>query len=359
MQRQGIADLPLHSGKCPRWLFTRMKKLARAIVDVMLYEYGRKEFLRRISNPFWFQSFSCLLGFDWHSSGTTTTTCGALKEAISPEEHGIAIAGGKGKASRKAPQEIERACVLFCLSERKTKELKKKSMLSAKVDNSCLQDGYQLYHHVFILTEHGDWAVVQQGMNQSYARRYHWLSFGLKSMVEEPHTGICSDKRESMVMDLTSKLSRETRKASLDLVKDNPKHLLKYFSKNHSIDDYLFMPKRHRLSSIDIGKQGMKVLQRAYELQPSSYEELLCIRGMGAKKIRALALLSKLLFGTEIDWRDPAKYSFAHGGKDGYPYPVDIETYENTIMILREAVEQAKLDKKEKLNAIKRLEKLI
>ena len=160
-------------------------------------------------------------------------------------------------------------------------------------------------------------------------------------------------------MDLTSKLSRETRKASLDLVKDNPKHLLKYFSKNHSIDDYLFMPKRHRLSSIDIGKQGMKVLQRAYELQPSTYEELLCIRGMGAKKIRALALLSKLLFGTEIDWRDPAKYSFAHGGKDGYPYPVDIETYENTIMILREAVEQAKLDKKEKLNAIKRLEKLI
>lgn len=358
MKRKGVADLPLHSGKCPRWLFEKMKKLAKAVVEVLVYEYGTNEFLKRISNPHWFQCFACVLGFDWHSSGTTTTTCGALKEALSPEEHGIAVAGGKGRASRKAPKEIENACKVFSFSTRRTEELKKKSLLVAKIDNACIQDGYELYHHVFILTEKGEWAVIQQGMKGNYARRYHWLSFNIRDIVEEPHSGICSERLESKVMDLTSRISRETRKASLDIVKENPRFVVRYFKHQYGLEDYLYLPPRHRILDVDLDKRSLKVLLRAYEIQPSTYEELLCIRGMGPKKIRALSLIAQLLYGTEISWRDPAKFSFAHGGKDGYPYPVDMETYENSISILREAISQAEVDRKERLLALRRLEKL-
>ena len=373
-------NLPLHGGHAPRWLFQRMVGLSREITKIIIYEYGTDEFLHRIADPYWFQAFSCVLGFDWHSSGTTTTTCGALKVAIDPEEMGIAVAGGKGRTSRKTPDEIRAISdsAAFSLSDDTVNDLVHSSRMSAKVDNTCVQDGYQLYHHSFIWTEKGDWAVVQQGMNSEdrYARRYHWLSSDLERFVCEPHIGICCDRvgAEGEVLDMTAGVSEETRKTSLDLVKDDPHHLMRYFRSDASqttLFDFdalsptpppnspstpsLTMPAHHPVLGCDLGKQGWKVLRNAYELQPESYEELLSLAGMGPQKVRALALVSDLIFGTEPSWQDPATYSFAHGGKDGYPYPVDRGTYDQTIEVLRDAIEGAEIGAKERYRAIRRL----
>jgi hypothetical protein len=363
MYRTGIVNLPLHSGKAPRWLFERMVNLAEKTSNILIYEFGQKEFLNRMSNPFWFQAFSCVLGFDWHSSGTTTTTCGALKIALNRTNLGIRVTGGKGKASRKSVGEIENFSNDFSLSTKKIEEMKYSSKMSAKVDNVCVQDGYQLYHHCFFFTERGDWIVVQQGMNENYARRYHWLSSNIKTFIEEPHAAICCDKIENKVLDMTSKESRETRKTSVDLVNDNPIHLKKYFLPNNQsmLTDFFYkiesfsMPKHHPIFNIDIGKNGIDILQKVYEIQPKNYEELVALNGMGAKKIRALALISNLIFGTKISWKDPVKYTFTHGGKDGFPYPVDRETYDHSIQILEDCINQAKINKKEKITALKRL----
>ena len=369
--RSGIANLPLHGGKAPRWLFQRMVKLAGAVTEAVIYEYGADEFLCRISDPHWFQAFSCVLGFDWHSSGTTTTTCGALKTSINPEKHGILIAGGKGRASRQTPHEIKDAGVLFSLSEKKLDELVYSSKISAKIDNSCIQDGYQLYHHVFFLTEKGKWAIVQQGMNESnkYARRYHWLSDSVKNYINEPHTGICCDLQEKKSLDMTSDLSYDSRQTSLDLILDNPEHLKKYFQKKPQIEvkqanldkfcPELTLPSHHPVLDTDISPREFEVLKKAWELQPESYEELVSLKGMGPKKIRALALISDLVYGDRPSWDDPVKYSFTHGGKDGFPYPVDREVYDHSIMTLKDALEQARLEKKDRYQAIKRLENLI
>jgi hypothetical protein len=341
-----------------------MVKLAGSITEVIIYEYGQPEFLKRVSDPYWFQAFSCVLGFDWHSSGTTTTTCGALKMALSPEEHGIVVAGGKGAVSRKAPAEIEKGGQIFYLSSDKIERLKYSSKMAAKVDNSCIQDGYQVYHHCLFFTENGDWAVVQQGMNEDYARRYHWLSDSMSNFIEEPHAGICCDRKEDHVLDMTAAESELARDISLDLVKDNPVHLRKYFTpkKQRMLSDFedgFALPPHHPVLDIDIGEAGMEVLKRAYELQPASYEELISLQGMGPKKIRALALISDLVYGSRPSWRDPVKYSFTHGGKDGFPYPVDREVYDNSIQILQDSLADARLDKKEKYRAIKRLEDFI
>ena len=342
--------------------------LAGEIVEALVYEHGQEEFLRRVSDPYWFQAFSCVLGFDWHSSGTTTVTTGALKMALSPERHGIAVAGGKGKTSTKTPADIQKLGDALSLASNKVSKLVRASKMSAKVDNALVQDGYQLYHHAFFFTEKGEWAVVQQGMNDSYARRYHWLSDRLESFVEEPHNAICSQRQEQTVLDLTAEESRENRKATLDIVKDGPSHLSIYKAQRSLLDfgdkrpiasPELSMPKRHELIALlDIGEAGRKALQLAYELQPSSYEELIALRGLGPKRIRALALISELIYGASPSWKDPAKFSFAHGGKDGTPFPVDRATYDNTIQTLHEAIEEAKLEKKDKYNAIKRLERL-
>lgn len=361
MKRRGTVNLPLHGGSAPRWLFSRMVRLAEGIGEILIYEYGEEEFLKRISDPCWFQALSCVLGFDWHSSGTTTTTCGALKVAINSKELGVRVAGGKGSTARKTPEEIEEFGNSFFLSSEKIEELAYASRMSAKVDNSCVQDGYQLYHHCLFLTRNGKWAVVQQGMNNDYARRYHWISEGVESFVEEPHAGISCDKIESHVLDMTSKDSEENRKISLDLVKDNPKHLENFFNKNNnqkSISEFT-MPAHHPVFGIDVGRDGMKVLQKAYEIQPESYEELVALKGMGHKKIRALALISGLLYGVEPSWKDPVKFSFTHGGKDGFPYPVDRKAYDNSIQVLKDAVEEAKIGEKEKLYAIRRLKDFI
>lgn len=361
--KTGTANLPLHTGSAPPWLFKRMVRLAGEVTEALVYEYGSDEFLRRISDPQWFQAFSCVLGFDWHSSGTTTVTTGALKMALSTERHGIAVAGGKGKTSGKAPQDIQRQGDELSLSTQKINELLRASRMSAKVDNALVQDSYQIYHHSFFFTEKGNWAVVQQGMNNAYARRYHWLSDKVKSFVEEPHAAICSQRQEQSVLDLTASESRENRKSTLDLVRDGPAHLR---SAQRSLFDFgpegqspapeLLMPRRHEvLPRLDIDEAGRKALQMAYELQPSSYEDLVALKGMGPSRIRALALISELIYGARPSWRDPAKYSFAHGGKDGTPFPVDRETYDSSIKTLQEALLGARLDRKEKYEALKRL----
>ncbi|MFH8119570.1 MAG: DUF763 domain-containing protein [Candidatus Aenigmatarchaeota archaeon] len=353
MVRIGITDLPLHHGRCPSWLFQRMKELGRAVAEIIVLEYGRNEFLKRISNPFFFQSFACVLGFDFHSSGTTTTLTGALKEA-NLKEFGIAVLGGKGKASRKTPNEIEGLAEEFSFTSKKIEELKRASRLVAKVDNTALQDGFQLYHHAFVVTEEGKWAVIQQGMNleNKYARRYHWLSEKVKCFVNEPHLAVCCDVKTEC-LNMVAEESEEARKCSVDLINDNPIHLKKYLvpsKEQKTILKYLKMPAKH-----EIELDNYKVLEKVFEQQPKNYEEFLQIRGVGPKTVRALALISHLVFGAEVSWRDPVKYSFAHGGKDGHPYPVDRKTYDESIMLLQDAIQKAKLNNREKIEAIKRL----
>ena len=367
MKGKGTVDLPLHGGKAPRWLFNRMVRLSGAITDVVIDEFGQKEFLRRITDPHWFQALACTIGFDWHSSGTTTTTCGALKMALDPEEHGIGVLGGKGNASRKTPEEIMELEDVFSFKSSTFEKMVHTSKLSAKVDNSCVQDDYQLYHHSFFVTEKGDWGVIQQGMKDenSYARRYHWISEIVEEFVNEPHKGICCDRKENDVLNMTSSLSRETREISTDLINDNPDHLKKYFDKKGqtTLTDFkisdLKMPSHHPVLDMDISERGWNTLKRAYEVQPENYEELISLKGIGPKKIRALALVSDLIYGSKASWKDPVKYSFAHGGKDGTPYPVDKDVYDFSIKNLKDTLEKTDVENKDKKHAIKRLESFL
>jgi hypothetical protein len=368
MPKTGIANLPLHGGKAPRWLFKRMVLLSKGIIEVITNEYNNDELLRRISDPFWFQALSCVLGFDWHSSGTTTVTCGTLKEAIKSEDYGISIVGGKGKASRKTLQEIEKIGESFNYSTRKIEELKNSSKMAAKVDNTAIQDGYNLYHHVFIFSENGLWSVIQQGMNldNNYARRYHWLSENLKSFVYEPHDAILGGYNTEKVLDMTAKNSINSQKISVDLANDNPRHLRRDWAaltkpcnqmtlddltlpiKNNYSFEYLYLPR-----SINWNK-----MKEIYNFQPENYEQLISIQGVGPNTIRALALISELIYGERPSWEDPVKYSFAVGGKDGVPFPVDRKAMDETTDFIRNGVKQAKIGNKEKIKALKRLKKL-
>ncbi|KAA0002896.1 MAG: DUF763 domain-containing protein [Thermoplasmata archaeon] len=362
MKRAGVASLPLHPGKAPRWLFGRMVSLAGAIAEVMVHEYGRERFLRVLSDPFWFQAFSCVLGFDWHSSGTTTVTCGALKEALKPLDLGIYVAGGKGKASRRTLEEIESIGREKGLKERKINKLQYSSRISAKVDNAALQDGYNLYHHVIVFSEEGKWAIIQQGMNEktTYARRYHWLSDKIKNFVEEPHDAIIGYKGEAM--DMTSRESREARKISVDLVNDDPKHIKRDWSllKKPSWQTTLDGWKAKQIVHLEMPRTiNWNALKKVYEFQPRNYEELLAIKGIGSSTVRALAFISDLIYGSPPSWKDPVKYSFAVGGKDGVPYPVDKKAMDEATSILKKGIDEAKIGKKEKLYAIKRLKKFL
>ena len=360
MKKTGISDLPLHYGRAPPWLFQRMVKLGKAITQAIILEYGAKEFLRRISDPYWFQAFGCVLGFDWHSSGLTTTLTGALKEGIDPEETGLAVCGGKGKTSRKTLTEIERTADVISLSTKKIERLQHASRLSAKIDTAAVQDGYQLYHHVIIFTEKGHWSVVQQGLNPEnrYARRYHWLSYDVKSFVEEPHAGIVCDRKEKQVLDMTSKQSSGARKASLDIVKEKPERILTLAGQSNlecflNRTRMLSLPENHIIK--DMKRINLETLRRAYEVQPESYEKLLSVKGVGPKTIRALALISQLVYGEKPSWEDPVKFSFAHGGKDRIPYPVDKETYDKSIEVLETGIMEAKIGNKEKVHLLKKL----
>ena len=352
-QRTGTANLPLHGGKAPRWLFGRMVRLSRGILEYMVEEMGPYDTIRRFSDPFWFQSLGCVLGFDWHSSGVTTTTCGAVKEALrSLPDLGIYVAGGKGAASRRTPREIEDHAERIGLGSH-GEGLVHASRMSAKVDNNGVQDGYQIYHHFFMFTADGDWTVVQQGMNEStgYARRYHWVSRGLRDFTEEPHAAICSDKR-GLTLDLVAGGSRETREAMGGLSAEKPDKLVRELKRLQRLD----LPRRHQVFLRDLHPDRVhKVLLLTYERQPEDFATLLGMPGVGAKTLRALALIAELVHGTSLSWKDPARFSFAHGGKDGYPYPVDRDTYDTSIDILARAVRSLRVDRGEKAAALKRL----
>jgi hypothetical protein len=329
-----------------------MVPLSREIVIFLAAEFGRAEVLRRLSDPFWFQAFGCVLGFDWHSSGLTTTVCGALKEGLRGTENelGIYVAGGKGATSRKTPAEITVACERL---GRDPQPLVYASRISAKVDNSAVQDGYQLYHHSFVFTANGEWCIVQQGMSDetSMARRYHWLSDDVQSYVEEPHAAICCDAT-APTLNLVAAESRGVRRAAATLATERPEVTLEALTHLPLLD----MPRRHHVGTEDVNpKYLQKILLRTYETAPADFEALLSIEGVGAKTLRALALTSELIYGTQASRQDPARYSFAHGGKDGTPYPVDRATYDTTIEVMRNALNGAKIGRAEKVRAFRRL----
>jgi len=378
MKRTGIANLPLHGGKAPAWLFSRMKKLAREVTlwnvfaasagrtaglkagrlaglcgkNTIVQEFGPEEVLQRLSDPFWFQAFGCALGFDWHSSGVTTTVCGALKEGLQDVSHeiGLFVGGGKGGRSRKTPSEIEAVCEKISLD---AKPLVYASRMSAKVDSAAVQDGYQIYQHCFIFTGSGNWCVVQQGMNEEngYARRYHWIGQSVKDFVCEPHNAVCCDQRGE-VLNMVAQESGPSRESSTWVARQEPAKVLAELKKVATLE----LPRRHFVSLSDIESTRMqKIFLKTYERQPDNFEKLLGGKGVGPKTIRALALLGELIYGTKPSLRDPARFSFAHGGKDGHPFPVDKATYDRSIEILRDGLRKAKIEYTEREKAFRRL----
>jgi len=350
--RTGIAHLPLHYGKAPSWLFQRMKQLSREVILFIIDAYGTEEMLSRLSDPFWFQAFGCVLGFDWHSSGVTTTVCGALKEGIRGMERelGFYIAGGKGRASRKTPQEIEEVCNQRSINGT---ALIYASRMSAKVDSAAVQDGYQIYHHCFFFTSMGDWAVIQQGMNEEtrYARRYHWLSTGVKDFVCEPHWAVCCDQRNKG-LNLVALASEKSRQTITELSHEKPEFLI---TEGKKINE-LYLPMEHPIPREKIRLERLeKIFLQIYEHSPKNFEQLLGLQGVGPKSLRALSLISELIHGVRPSFSDPTRFSFAHGGKDGHPYPVDRQTYDTTIEVLKRAIERARVGDGEKMEAIRRL----
>lgn len=352
--RTGTSDLPLHHGRAPRWLFQRMTRLAGSITELIVLEHGVPGFFSRLSDPYWFQSLGCVLGFDWHSSGVTTTTCGAIKEGIKgkEEELGLFVAGGKGSASRKTPSEI------IAWGDKTgvdAEALVDASRTSAKVDSAAIHDGYQIYHHVFLFDRNSQWTVVQQGMNESngFARRYHWNSASVNDYVDEPHTAICCDQRKP-TLNLVATSSESTRSTSTELAREKPVTLVGELVKLKSLS----LPKRHEILMADISPTRLdRIFLKTYEAQPADFKDLLCVPGVGAKTIRALSMIAELTYGTEPSYQDPARFGFAHGGKDGIPYPVDRSLYDQTIDLMERAVRRAKLGQTEELRALRRMER--
>lgn len=357
MKRSGFADLPLHRGQCPPWLFERMKKLGGHIIEAIVALFGPEEFLRRIADPIFFQSLGCLLGFDWHSSGLTTTLCGALKEAVRGREKdlGLYICGGKGGMSRKTPEEILRYSERDALSFGEA--LVNCSRISAKVDNTAIQDGYTLYHHVFFFTTSGKWSVVQQGMNPvtCFARRYHWLGERVEDFTCEPHSGICGIQ-EAEVLNLVARESKACQEGivamlgeGFTVVRRNVRDALRY----------LVFPKRHRIQEKDFDLSRIeRTLALVCEKKPSSFLEVLKAQGVGQKTLRALALTAEIVLGTPPSYTDPVSFSFAHGGKDGTPFPVDRKTYDTTIDFLAQVVERMRIGVSEKNKVYEQLKLL-
>lgn len=349
MKRSGSADLPLHNGYVPIWLAERMAKLGLAVVENIVIDYGKDEVLRRLSDPFWFQSLGAVMGMDWHSSGITTSVLGALKRAINPhsKELGIYFCGGKGKYSRQTPSE------LISIGERTGLdgyELARYSKLSAKVDNTAIQDGFQLYIHSFIVSDTGKWAVVQQGMSNtsSTARRYHWHCEQMTSFVNDPHTFIYG-KNNGYILNMTDTQADTSRNGVMQIAAEHPDRMLTEIRK-------LVMPDHHDVRSKDIDLKRLgTVLWLAHEKRPKDFEDLLLLEGLGPRTLQSLALVSEVVHGTPSRFKDPARFSFAHGGKDGHPFPVPTKVYDETIGVLQTAIHKAKLGNSEKNEAIKRL----
>ena len=350
-----IAHLPLHGGKAPSWLFQRMHRLAGAMTHLIVRDFGPREMLARLADPFWFQAFGCVLGFDWHSSGLTTVTCGALAEAyrrMGPDL-GIHVVGGKGGASRRTPYRI---ADVASARARDGDRLIHASRMAAKVDSAGVQDGYQLYAHYFLFTDDNAWAVVQQGMNDRtrYARRYHWLSETTDTFVCEPHNAVMSEDRpgESITLNMVASEADASRTASAALTHENPDRTLA------EVDDEpnLFMPAHHPVRHTDIDTVYLrKLFTTLADHPPETFEALLGRPGIGPKAIRSLALVAELLYNAPRSVRDPATFSFTHGGKDGHPFPVQRTTYDETIATLEDVIRKTRISPNEKDHALRRL----
>ena len=369
-RRSGSADLPLHGGQVPKWLADRMTRLGTVITEAIVHHYGRDELLRRLAHPFWFQSFGAVMGMDWHSSGITTSVIGALKRGIAPlaGELGIHVCGGRGKHSRQTPQE------LVSIGERVGFDglaLAKASRLVAKVDSAAVQDGFDLYLHGFVVTDDGRWVVVQQGMNgeRKQARRYHWLSETLRSFVEEPHAAI-DGVEQGEIINLTDRQAQASRRTQLDILQSlGPDGIARELRALEGRDEmpgpltsqpmlpHLIMPAHHEVRPNDVLERRLHGnLAAAADRGPSDFCELLLIPGIGARTVRALAMVAEIVHGAPYRFTDPARFSFAHGGKDRHPFPVPLRVYDQTIQVLKSAVQKAKLGGAEELSALKRLD---
>ena len=367
IKRTGHADLPLHVGTVPKWLADRMMQMGTLIVESIIENFGKKEVLVRLSDPLWFQSLGAVMGMDWHSSGITTSVMYALKRGINSRarEFGLCICGGRGKYSRKTPDELQFLADATGLDGTK---LINSSKLVAKVDSTAVQDGFQLYMHNFILSNEGDWTVVQQGMNVNTktARRYHWSSENLRSFIEEPHSGITGEN-EGLILNLTDRNAKSTRERILSFTKENPdrmiseiKNIMKHENSIYEINRQrtITMSAHHDVKAEDVNLKRLgAVLATAYEAEPKDFESLLLTQGLGPRTIQSLTLVSEIIYGTPSRFEDPARFSCAHGGKDGHPFPVPLKVYDESIRVLHESIARSKLGYKDKSECIKRLHK--
>jgi len=350
MKRSGVADLPLHGGRVPAWLAARMTRLGTAITETIVHDYGTSAFLSRLSDPFWFQALGAVMGMDWHSSGITTSVMGALKRGLAPkaDELGIYICGGRGRFSRNTPTELR------VLSDRRGfdgEALVRTSRLTARIDNNAIADGFQIYLHNFVVTADGEWAVVQQGLNDhnGLARRYHWHSATVKDFVAEPHTGIVGEN-QGTIMNLVDTKARPAQAALLEIAHERP-------DKTLSVARHLKLPTHHevRPKDVDLKRLGA-VLAVAYERDLHDFAELLLLENLGPRTLQSLALVAEVVHGAPSRFNDPARFSFAHGGKDGHPFPVPLKTYDQSINFLRTTLDAAKLGDREKIDGFRRLE---
>ena len=353
MKRSGIADLPLHGGRVPQWLAERMTKLGTAVSEAIVHDYGTSVFLSRLSDPFWFQALGAVMGMDWHSSGITTSVMGALKRGLTPQadELGIYICGGRGKFSRNTPQELR------WIAERRGfdgEALVRTSRLTARVDNNAIADGFQIYLHSFVVTSNGEWAVVQQGLNDrsGMARRYHWHSASVRDFVAEPHTGIVGEN-QGTIMNLVDAQAKPAQTALLEIAREKPEKTL-------AAARHLCMPDHHevRAQDIDLKRLGA-VLAVAYERDLHQFAEVLLLENLGPRTLQSLALIAEVIHGAPSRFSDPARFSFAHGGKDRHPFPVPLKTYDESLNFLRTSLDTAKLGDKDKLDGFRRLEGFI
>ena len=366
-QRSGFADLPLHGGRVPPWLASRMARLGRVVAEAIVHHYGRDEFLARLAHPFWFQSFGAVMGMDWHSSGITTSVLGALKRGLAPveDELGVYVCGGRGRHSRKTPEELAR------VGERTGTDgeaLARTSRLVAKVDSAAVQDGFDIYLHGFVTTSEGKWAVVQQGMatERRLARRYHWKSDGLESFVDDPHAAIEGANRGTIV-NLADARAKQSRGAQLELALAGPDRVVAALKKlaprpaptpAQQVLPHLVMPAHHDVREDDVVMRRLRgTLAAAAERGPTDFSELLLVPGVGARTVAALAQVAEVIHGAPCRFTDPARFSLAHGGKDGHPFPVPLRVYDETIRVLREALAGARLGQAERLAAMLELDR--
>ena len=353
MKRSGIADLPLHGGRVPTWLAERMTKLGTAITETIVHDYGTSAFLSRLSDPFWFQALGAVMGMDWHSSGITTSVMGALKRGLAPKanELGLYVCGGRGRFSRNTPNELRE------IAEKRGfdgEALVRTSRLTARVDNNAIADGFQIYLHSFVVTSAGEWAVVQQGLNDrnGMARRYHWHSVSVRDFVAEPHTGIVGE-HQGTIMNLVDADAGRARSAMLDIANEHP-------DKTLSEARHLRMPAHHEVCARDVDLKRLgAVLAVAYEKDLKNFADLLLVEKLGPRTLQSLALVAEVVHGAPSRFNDPARFSFAHGGKDGHPHPVPLKTYDESLNFLRSSLDAAKVGDSEKLDGFRRLESFV